>query len=46
MMRKLKWQHAVLERIPAVIESFQDKGYKASDIGIIVRDGQGRELWF
>ena len=30
----------VLERLPAVIESFQDKGYKASDIGIIVRDGK------
>jgi ATP-dependent exoDNAse (exonuclease V) beta subunit len=35
-----KWQDAVLERLPSVIESLQDKGYKASDIGIIVRDGK------
>jgi ATP-dependent helicase/nuclease subunit A len=34
------WQNTVLLRLPAVIESFQDKGYKASDIGIIVRDGK------
>ena len=35
-----KWQDVVLERLPLVIESFQDKGYNASDIGIIVRDGK------
>jgi len=35
-----KWQNVVLERLPVVIESLQDKGYKASDIGIIVRDGK------
>jgi len=28
----------VLERIPGVIEMFQDHGYQASDIGIIVRE--------
>jgi ATP-dependent helicase/nuclease subunit A len=35
-----RWQDVVLERLPGVIESFQDKGYNASDIGIIVRDGR------
>lgn len=35
-----KWKDIVLERLPGVIESFQDKGYNASDIGIIVRDGR------
>jgi ATP-dependent helicase/nuclease subunit A len=39
-----KWQDLVLERLPAVIESFQDKGYNASDIGIIVRDGREGSL--
>ena len=34
------WQNAILDRLPAIIESFEDKGYKASDIGIIVRDGK------
>jgi len=34
------WQNTILNRLPAIIESFQDKGYKASDIGIIVRDGK------
>ncbi|MCX6326826.1 MAG: UvrD-helicase domain-containing protein [Bacteroidia bacterium] len=38
--KERKWQEIVLERIPGVIESFQDKGYNASDIGIIVRDGK------
>jgi ATP-dependent exoDNAse (exonuclease V) beta subunit len=38
--KKQNWQNVVLERLPAVIESLQDKGYKASDIGIIVRDGK------
>ena len=35
-----KWDRKVLEKIPAVIELFQDKGYPASDIGIIVRSGK------
>lgn len=35
-----KWQTIVLERLPVIIESLQDKGFKASDIGIIVRDGK------
>jgi ATP-dependent helicase/nuclease subunit A len=34
------WQEVVLERLPGVIESFQEKGYNASDIGIIVRNGK------
>ncbi|MCX6254779.1 MAG: UvrD-helicase domain-containing protein, partial [Bacteroidia bacterium] len=38
--KERKWQELVLERLPVVIESFQDKGYNASDIGIIVRDGK------
>lgn len=35
-----KWEKTVLELLPSYIESLQDKGYKASDIGIIVRDGR------
>jgi ATP-dependent helicase/nuclease subunit A len=35
-----KSQDAVLDRLPAIIESLQEKAYKASDIGIIVRDGK------
>jgi len=35
-----KSENVVLERLPSIIESLQDKGYKASDIGIIVRDGK------
>ncbi len=38
--RENKWQDSVLEKLPVVIESFQDKGYNASDIGIIVRNGR------
>ena len=39
------WEDKVLERLPAVIESLQDKGYSASDIGIIVRySRQGTEV--
>jgi ATP-dependent helicase/nuclease subunit A len=34
------WEEKVLERIPSVIELFQDKGYSASDIGIIVRNSR------
>jgi ATP-dependent helicase/nuclease subunit A len=35
-----KWEEKVLERIPSVIESVQDRGYSVSDIGIIVRNGR------
>jgi ATP-dependent helicase/nuclease subunit A len=35
-----KWEEKVLERIPSIIESVQDSGYSASDIGIIVRNGR------
>ncbi len=38
--KEAKWQEAVLQKLPGVIESFQDKGFKASDFGIIVRDGK------
>ena len=38
--KEQKWQEIVLDRLPGIIESVQDKGYKASDIGIIVRDGK------
>ncbi|MCX6301594.1 MAG: UvrD-helicase domain-containing protein [Bacteroidia bacterium] len=38
-----RWQDIVLEKLPCIIESFQDKGYKASDIGIIVREGRDGE---
>ncbi|MCU0461642.1 MAG: UvrD-helicase domain-containing protein [Bacteroidales bacterium] len=34
------WKEKVLEKLPSVIELFQDKGYSASDIGIIVRSGR------
>jgi ATP-dependent helicase/nuclease subunit A len=34
------WQEEVLKLFPSVIESFQDKGFKASDIGILVRDNK------
>jgi ATP-dependent exoDNAse (exonuclease V) beta subunit len=37
---KQNLQNVVLDRIPQIIESLQEKGYKASDIGIIVRDGK------
>ena len=35
-----KWEELVLEKLPLVIEEFQDKGYSASDIGILVRDSR------
>ena len=35
-----KWQEEVLNRLPELIESIQDKGYSASDIGILVRDNR------
>jgi ATP-dependent exoDNAse (exonuclease V) beta subunit len=34
------WQEVVLKNIPSVIESLQDKGFRASDIGILVRDNK------
>ncbi len=36
----IKWEDKVLKMLPSVIERFQDKGYGASDIGILVRDGR------
>ncbi len=38
-----KWEDIVLEKLPSVIEAVQDKGYKASDIGIIVREAKEGE---
>lgn len=38
-----KWEDIVLEKLPSVIEAVQDKGYKASDIGIIVREARDGE---
>lgn len=38
-----RWEDIVLDKLPQVIESVQDKGYKASDIGIIVREGKDGE---
>lgn len=34
-----KWSDIVLEKLPSVVETLQEKGYRASDIGILVRDG-------
>lgn len=39
------WKSTIAEKIPQVIELFQDQGYQARDIGIIVREGrEGEEL--
>jgi len=35
-----EWHECVLHGIPSVIESVQDKGYRPSDIGILVRDNR------
>ncbi len=35
-----EWQEVVLKRLPSIIEMVQDKGYRASDIGILVRDNK------
>jgi ATP-dependent helicase/nuclease subunit A len=35
-----RWKEIVLQRLPDVIEQFEDKGYRASDIGILVRDNR------
>jgi ATP-dependent exoDNAse (exonuclease V) beta subunit len=37
---EVKWQESVLEKLPSVVEALQDKGYRASDFGIIVRDNR------
>jgi len=34
------WQEKVLKLLPSVIESVQDMGFRASDIGILVRDNK------
>lgn len=34
---ELKWYDNVLNKLPSLIEMIQDKGYRCSDIGIIVR---------
>lgn len=33
------WEDKVLAYLPAIVENLQDKGYSASEIGIIVRSG-------
>jgi ATP-dependent helicase/nuclease subunit A len=38
-----RWKEKVLEKLPFVIESVQGRGYKASDIGIIVREAKEGE---
>ena len=38
-----EWEDIVLEKLPAIIEHVQEKGYRASDIGIIVREGKQGE---
>ncbi|OFY46657.1 MAG: hypothetical protein A2Z69_00730 [Bacteroidetes bacterium RBG_13_44_24] len=38
-----RWEDIALEKLPELLESVQDKGYKASDIGIIVREGKDGE---
>ena len=35
-----QWRNIVLQRLPSVIENLQDRGYKPSDIGILVRDNR------
>ncbi len=34
------WQETVLKKLPSFIELVQDKGFHASDIGILVRDNR------
>lgn len=39
------WKAKVLKKIPGIIETILDKGYNASDVGILVRDGrEGAEV--
>lgn len=33
-------EEEILRKLPGIIESIEDKGYKAGDIGILVRDGR------
>jgi ATP-dependent helicase/nuclease subunit A len=34
------WQETVLKKLPSIIEMVQDKGFHASEIGILVRDNK------
>ncbi len=34
------WSSLVLEKLPGLIENIEDKGFRASDIGILVRDSR------
>ncbi len=36
----VNWEDKVLEKLPLLIQTVQTRGYKASDIGIIVRDSR------
>ncbi len=38
--REVPWQETVVQKLPLVIGDLLNKGYKPSDIGIIVRDGR------
>ncbi len=38
------WKDIVIEKLPEMVESFQDMGYVASDIGIIVRNSNDGSL--
>jgi ATP-dependent helicase/nuclease subunit A len=37
---ELSWQEQVLQKLPGIIQSLQDKGYSASGTGILVRDNR------
>ena len=37
---EINWKEIVLEKLPDIIKKVQDRGYSASDIGIIVRDSK------
>ncbi len=37
---EMKWHDKVLDKLPFIVESFQDYGYSAGDIGILVRDNK------
>ena len=37
---EIKSQEIILGRLPEIIKSLQEKGFRASDMGIIVRDGK------
>jgi ATP-dependent helicase/nuclease subunit A len=38
--KEVSWQEIVLQKLPGVLGTFLKKGYRPSDIGIIVRNGQ------